>query len=266
MNQPVSQPWGGLGKQEIEKLSPRSKEEFFKQSTGAQFVKRGLRVGAWGATETGKTYFAMTFPEPVFIIDTEFGAAPLLHMFPNKDIRIFECAQLDSITSEPDPLKSLTEVEAALSSLKDIDHGTLVIDSGTDIWQWISAWLETVATKRSESGQPYRFEWGKANSRYRMLLMRILARPQINFVITAQTQEKYDNSGKPTGITEPRWQDKTEYWMDIIVHFQKLYRGSWKYISTIEKCRFKRAANLEIEDVSYDKLVNALKEKLGVQI
>ena len=37
-------------------------------------------------------------------------------------------------TAEPDPEKSLEKVEQALVALRDVKEGTIVIDSGTDIW------------------------------------------------------------------------------------------------------------------------------------
>jgi len=122
--------------------------------------KTGLKVLIFGEPEVGKTHFALTFPEPIFVIDTEFGVAPLLSKepFKNKDIRVFEACQLDVDTVEVDPIKSIEAVEQAITALQRVDKGTIVIDSATDIWQWLVAWLEVVASRRTSSGQPYRFE------------------------------------------------------------------------------------------------------------
>ena len=46
--------------------------------------------------------------------------------------------------------------------------GTIVIDSGTDMWDWLSTWLELEgATKFNKSDNSMnRTEWGKANKKY----------------------------------------------------------------------------------------------------
>jgi len=57
--------------------------------------------------------------------------------------------------------------------------------------------------------------------------------------------------------------------VDIILHAKKQFdpiAKEWKYVSTLEKCRFQRGFSAEIEDVTYDKLVALLRDQLGVKI
>jgi len=259
--------WNALKKKE---LQPPKPEEFFTPLQRIEHVG-GLKVGIYGAPETGKTYFALTFPEPIYVIDTEFGAKKVARVhFPEKEIYIAEVVHIDPITDEPDPIKSLEKVEKAIAAIasQNISKGTIVIDSATDIWAWITAWLEQVATRRTASGQPFRFEYGLANERYRQLIVRLLAKP-VHVVLTAQEQDVYDSSGKPTGMKQPRWQKQTPHWVDIVLHTVKRFDPSlkrWRYVAVMEKCRFKRAFNLEIEDVTYEKLRNALRRNLGIDV
>ena len=141
------------------KESEKKYEDFWK-SPEYIVKKSGIKVLVWGPPETGKTHFALTAPEPIHVIDTEFGTYPLLckEPFKNKDIRVFEAAQLNVESAEIDPVKSIEAVEEAISFLKDINEGTVVIDSVTDIWQWLGAWLEVTASVRTASGRPYQFE------------------------------------------------------------------------------------------------------------
>ena len=136
-------------------------EQFWKKPTEI-IHKTGLKVLAWGEPEVGKTHFALTFPEPVYVVDTDLGVAPLLAKpeFRDKDIRIYDAVKLDLEKDEVDPIGSLEMLEKALTALRDVKYGTIVIDTITDIWQWIGAWLEVVATRRTQTGQPYQFEWG----------------------------------------------------------------------------------------------------------
>lgn len=245
-----------------------SREAFFKSISDIKHIG-GLKVGIYGPPESGKTYFAMTFPPPIYVIDTEFGAHKVAKQhFENKEIFIFEATQIDLLTDRPDPLKSIEEVENALTALKDIKEGTIVIDSGTDIWQWIGAWLEQVASRRAKDGRPYQFEWGTANERYRHLIMRLLSKP-VNLVITAQEQIVYDQQGRPTSMVQPRWQKQTPHWVDVLIHLEKRFDPAlkkWRYIATIEKCRFARAYQKEIEDIDYKKLIDTLRKDLGVKL
>ncbi|MGH7900322.1 MAG: hypothetical protein ACRENZ_01150, partial [Thermodesulfobacteriota bacterium] len=53
--------------------------------------RRGVKAFVWGSYGVGKTHFALSFPEPIYVISTEFGVGQLQKQFPNKDIRIMEC-------------------------------------------------------------------------------------------------------------------------------------------------------------------------------
>jgi len=193
--------------------------------------------------------------------------APLLlkEPFKSKDIRVFEAAQLDLNTAEVDPVKSLEAVEEAVGLLKEINEGTIVIDSVTDIWQWIGAWLEGVATARTQSGRPYQFEWGKANLRYRRLILRLMAKPNVHVILTGQPRPLYDEQGRRLPMDEPRVQRQTEHMVDVVLHLQKqILPHETKYFATITKCRFQRGYNKQIEDLTFDKLVEVLQTDLGV--
>jgi len=58
-----------------------------------------------------------------------------LHKFKEKEIYVYEAAVLDEHTMEPDAMKSLNKIEEALSTLADVEKGTICVDSGTDVWQ-----------------------------------------------------------------------------------------------------------------------------------
>ena len=245
-------------------------EDFFKR--GEDLVHtQGLKIMIWGPTATGKTHFAMSAPPPIFILDTEFGSAPLLRHFPDKDIYIYEAAVLDEESDEPDAEKSLRQIELAIATLKDVEQGTIVIDSGTDIWSWMAGWVEQQARKRgkmTKADTPQRLEWGRANLRWRQLILRLMSKP-VHFVITAQMTEEYSSRGEQLGTYKPRIQKQTPHLCDIIIRLEKVYKkGSTKpeFRGTLTKCRFERSFDEAIEDVTFDKLCAVLKDKLGVVV
>jgi len=263
-------------KKAVEEPAELRPESFFKPAEDVIAKhRRGLKVGVFGAWETGKTHFSLTFPEPVYVIDTEFGVAPVARKFPDKKIYILEACVIDPTTDEFDALASLEQFEEAVKSLKDVEKGTIVIDTGTDLWSWLGAWKESIGTIRSKkTGELLRTEWSHANEKYRNLIMKLLSRPT-HFVMTGHVAAVYDSSGREiTTEVEPRphWMKKTPHWLDIILYTQKVYpsaqseRKTPEYIATVAKCRWERALNFVIRDVTFDKLCEALRRHLGIEI
>lgn len=259
------------GKSKLEPLKI-DKNQFFKKGE-ALVHDQGLKVLVWGDTEVGKTFFCMSAPEPIYAIGTEFGLAPLLRHFPDKEIYIHEAAILDDEKDEPDVDSSMKNIEKAIASLRDVEAGTIVIDSGTDIWQWLGAWVEQEAVKANKmtsAGTPQRLQWGRANLRWRQMILRLMSKP-VHFIITAQSQEEYSSSGQQLGTFKPKIQRQTPHMCDVILHLRKTFpkvkgKPVAKYIATVTKCRFQRGLDMKIEDVTWDRLITELKDKLGVEV
>ena len=118
-----------------------------------------------------------------------------------------------------------------------------------------------------------RTEWQKANAKYRWLMMRLLSRP-CNVVLTSRSGPVYDASGNITAMTKPKAQQETAYYVDIVAKMEKRdvqdidpktgkITGSLpSRIAVIEKCRFADVGRLEIQDMTYNKLEEALKGKV----
>jgi len=248
----------------------KGREDFFKPAKELE-LDVGLKILVWGPPEVGKTFFGLSAPPPIFALSTEFGVAPLLRHFPNKEIYIFEAAVIDPETNEPDANKSLGKIEEALGTLLNITSGTILIDTGTDIWGWLGGWVEQEARRLGRMTRietPVRTEWGRANIRWRQLILRLMMTPA-HFVITAQPQEVYDSSGNPLGEYRPRIQRQTEFMCDLVVHMDKVYEKGIvkpKYISKLTKCRFQRGLDTAIEDMTWDKLCETLDKQLGVKV
>jgi len=199
-------------------------------------TKRGAKLYVWGTYGIGKTFLALSFPQPIYVISTEFGVAQLLHHYPDKDIRIMECTvpytsspgntktgKVDESVFTVDPEVSLRNVEKATELLKDVTEGTIVLDSGTDLWEWFSAWIDYNADKYTKSGQMMRTEWGKVNSKYKNLLMRLISRP-VNFVMTGRSQAVYSSEGRETSAEKFSGQKNTPFIPDIVLHLRKEMR------------------------------------------
>jgi len=249
-------------------IPTRDPSVFFKPVKEIEVVK-ALKVSGWGEIESGKSYFAQTFPEPIYIIDTELAAASLaFEHFPDKDIRIMEVKIVDPDTDEPRPLECLKEMEAAIRSLKNVNEGTVVIDTITDFWSWMHVWVESTAEIRyKKTGKAMRVEWGKANERYKYFVMRLIAKKSLNVVLLGQDKKKYSSKGDETGTTEPRWMWNTPNWSYVNIHFFKVKTEiPMEYKATLTKCRWNRAYNKTVDDLTYDKLLKILRVDLKVKV
>jgi len=223
----------------------------------------------WGATNTGKTHFSLTAPRPTFVIDTEFGVAPIKHKHNEDDLWILEVAQFDPVVKDVDISKSLDLLEEALRSVVAyIDEnpdtkGTIVVDSITDVWTWLGIWLEEDAAEVfTKTGVMLRTEWKKANRRYYKMILKLL-RSKWHVVATAKEDVVRDEKGDPTNQYMPKVQKNTEFWFDIIMRSTLVDKNIRKF--TITKFR-----SLDVyttfTNPTWDDVVRFIEEKLKTPI
>ena len=233
--------------------------------------KKGLKTLCWGEEETLKTGFVLSFPPPVYLIDTEYGWE---HVYEEHyidtlgdDLHVLEVGVLDPKTDEPDATESLEALEDAIKAVRNVQKGTIAIDSMTSVWDWLQTWMEQTAERRyKKTGEPMRTEWARVRTRLTNIFTRLSAKP-IHFVMTAHPQEIYAG-GQSTGVFKPRIHQLARHRADIVLHMKKEYiKGKgWQYVSELTKCRWKKSIGLQIQDITFDKLLKVLKTKLGVKI
>jgi len=231
----------------------------------------GLKVLIFGKPETGKTFFALSFPEPLHVLSTEFGVKKLRHHYPDKEIKLLECNvpfaekprdRKGNVIDTPfntDPETSLKKIEAASFALEKIKGGTVIIDSASDIWSWLSLYLGNVGERSVSAKTGEEFikgtEWAKINEAFRILINRFNSLP-CHLVVTARQKEDINGN-----ITFKAAKD-LDHFVDLTVHVEKLPRpvpgqeGKFTYIrqATILKCRYQSLNNLQIQDLTFDKL------------
>ena len=167
-----------------------------------------------GDTGSGKTYTAMSFPEPIFIIDTESRAMQTKYYnYKDKDIKIFQPIQFKTQykADDEDPLDShatIKEISKFIISLAnkvksgEITKGTIIVDSSTDIWSLIQDWaIYELSQYTSKDGSKKAdtttgkfsntFDWGIPNKKHQELMgtLRSLSKYGIYIVFTARERE-----------------------------------------------------------------------------
>ena len=241
-------------------------------------------------TDCGKTYPSMTFPEPIYVIDTENRAIlTKSYNFDNKAINIFEPVQFKTTFDEDnvDPFDSYKTIEQITKFIIDfanqvrqrkIKQGTLVIDSCTDIWTFIQDWGTIELSKRSNkkgaradniTGEiTTQFDWKVPNKKHFELLgiLRSLIKYGIFIVFTAREEKTPDyaqqQNKNPLLKDIIRAQKDVPFLADIIIQSVKREsQGQVKHYALIKKLRGLPVPTQMIENISYNKIIDLIKQQ-----
>lgn len=244
------------GKMEDKKIENKKPEIQFK--TLAEAGKgRGLKIGIYGNYSTGKTHFALTAKEPIFILDSELGAAPLVHQFKGKDIRVLDIMEDDGVISYE---KYVNAIEYISQQDK---VGTVVIDSITDVWSFAQEYGKVKVFKiKPEQRLAQQWDWNVINSLYLKPLKRLL-RLNCNLILVAREQETYQSAGNPTGKFNPHWMKKTGFLVDYVLYNTKRIDkvGNLSFNTKIDKSRaVGKITGKNFANLTFDKLKEELEK------
>lgn len=219
-------------------------------------VSDKLKVAVYGDPGSGKSHFAATFPEPIFVIDTENRFARLGSKFPGKDIHVLHCYAEDE-EGLFDPVATLYRAEIAISQAraqcKDDAVGTIVIDSASDIWAMSQEYMKVEHLNKDRFALVNRegWNWGIANQRNDSIVMKALVQ-DCHVVITGKIA--YDDAG----LTRGTWRKDVPYQADLVLVTQCVHSDedeTTEYLCTIEKCAENgRLQTKVVEDLTYEKL------------
>lgn len=199
-------------------------------------TKSGIKVLAYGATGSGKTLFALTFPK-VVAIDSEAG---MEFYKTNPNLKY-----LLNTTSFDEVEESLEEIEEEL-----IDEiSTFVLDSETKIYENIQFALQELVEKRArkkgqsiEDASLSQREWGKLkiiNKRIQSTKIK-LSSLGINIVSIAQEKDVKEKKGDDY-VTVGYTSDTSKgfsYDYDVVLRFFTDGKGSdIKYLAEVLKDR-----------------------------
>ena len=243
--------------------------------------KIGIDVLVFGDTNVGKTSFAMTFPEPIFIIDTEKRANKTKkYHYANKDVRIFDPIEIkdnyvddEDAINYPASIDNITNFMVALNKkiqAKEITQGTLVVDSLTDIWKWVQEWGKERLVKigkvnRETMAIKNQFDWGIMNGKNArlMMLFRNVTKSGLNFVGTARETNVPDYVQSSQAIKLPT--EKIRCQKDVPFDFSSLINlrvqriktptgFSAKYLSSIIRLDTINIDKPPIEGITFDQI------------
>lgn len=221
-----------------------------------------LKVGIYGEPGAGKSHFAASFPEPVFVIDTENRFARLGRKFPGKDIRVMHCYREDA-EGIFDPVATLHQMEKAISTIRKIAKddksavGTIVLDSTSDVWQYSMEYMKIEHLTKDRFALVNRegWNWGIANKRNDAVVLKAIVQ-DAHVVLTGKIA--YDDSGSTRGT----WRKEVPYFVDVIVVAQCVDSDDDEepqYFYTIEKCAENGRLQTQVhENLDFGNLYNLI--------
>lgn len=197
----------------------------FKKAKTEQAV---LKVAAFGPPGSGKTFSTLIFaeglvqtmaalakakPKRIAVVDTERGTDFYAMAVPERAVHPL-AFDFDAIYT-----RSVTEVLAELRTLKADEHGVIIIDSMTHIWD---ACKSAYRGKMNGAGQIPLSAWGSIKKPYKDLLQFLLNCPQHVFILGRQGNEfDTDENGDMTKVgVKMKAEGETAYEPHILLRFE----------------------------------------------
>jgi hypothetical protein len=216
-------------------------------------------ASVWGHEKAGKSTLALTFPEPVRVMNFNFGIAPLRRNFPGKVIEESQL-YLQTIGDMLECSKLLGRFyQDYLWAVQNACGGTVVVDTASELWQLIySVKLEEVKARRAKKKKEdpddvevYPFDYNQANVLMSSILSLPWRYPDVNAVFIHQAKVKWEGK-QETQQLEPHWFKQTPAITGVTIQMKK---SNGAYLGVIERCRDNGSLEgMEVKDLDYDTL------------
>ncbi|MFB6236993.1 MAG: AAA family ATPase [Halopenitus sp.] len=259
----------------FESLGGNSHDDMFTNVTEERIAHTYLLYGGQGV---GKTYTALTSEqEPIFVIDTEMRTdLTATEKFADKDIRVYEPVEINFDDVDPDnPLEDAIDIPATLDNINnaviglvngcrdgEIEGGTVVFDSVTDLWDWV---MEAGKLRLMEANEvdeaTFRLEnqmdWGGIKSRHYKILtaLRVLTKKyNMDVILTAREKEKpdYADGGGEHYI---KCENSVPFMSGVNIRFtREVRKGQTRHIANFKKIGANNQPDKELIDPTFEEI------------
>lgn len=188
----------------------------------------------WGATMSGKSYFASFFPHPLSLNtdgNSEQGTAPSI--------------QIRNIRNEDGSLKQsvIDQLDQIITALQSTDNTfqTVIIDVIDDICVMIEQAICTDNNVQALSDIPYGKGYAMFNAVLQQFVMDLKALPMNVIYVSRELQ----NIDEQTGSTDYQPSLKTKYYnivngnCDLVIHTQKFGKDNYTRTITDRRTKYK---------------------------
>jgi len=197
-------------------------------------VQKRLKALFYGASGTGKTTAAISFPSP-YLIDTEKGSHndQYVKLLQQKGGVIYNTTDFDEL---------VTEVKTLLTEKHE--YRTLIIDPLTIVYE------DLLNKSAAKNGTDFGRHYSEANKKIKHLLS-LLLRLDMNVIITSHAKNEYGQNMAVLGQTFDCYK-KLDYLFDLVFEVQK--RGPKERVGIIKKSRIEAFPDGEQFPFSYEEI------------
>lgn len=210
-----------------------SKENYFKRLEPEKIGR--ISVDCWGKEKKGKTSFALGFPPPIAFFNFDFGLREIVHKFPKIELYVVDFLPTNPELTVEHATDLLNTFMGALDvAISDNSFNTVVIDTGTRLWQIIQkVKLDKIKKSREKKGTViYPFDYADANEYFANIVSMIVNSDKY-LVITHRARQKYNERGQPTGNYESQENSQMAYLVSMKVMLDDvLEEGDTKNVLT----------------------------------
>jgi hypothetical protein len=235
----------------------------------AKAEQAALKMGLYGPPGSGKTFTSLLIAEGlgavtkkrVAYIDTERGTDFYCQAVPSRAVHP-EAFDFDALYT-----RSLTETLTAVKALKPEEHGVIVLDSVTHLWE---AAMAAYAGRQTSIGTIPMHAWGKIKKPYKDLMAMLLSSPMHVIICgrqkTVYAEDEETEELKATGVTM-RAEGETPYEPHILIRMESLRAKKTNEVAQIigyaEKDRTGVLSGRSFVNPTFDSLCKPLLGLLG---
>lgn len=200
-----------------------------------ELIEKRLKCFFYGVAGVGKSTASASFPKPYFI-DTERGIENDQYIAKLKasGAAVFCSSDYDDV---------MQEIRALMT--EEHEYKTLVIDPLTHVYDD----LVEKCGRTKGIGTDYGRHYSAANTRMKQM-MKMLARLDMNVIITSHSKKEYGDEMKVIGTTFDCFK-KLDYLMDLVIEVQK--RGDQR-VGLVKKSRIESFPDGEVFPFSYEEI------------
>lgn len=242
-------------------------------------------VNLWGPGGGGKSHVIInTCPGPLLFANFDRDSSALIKRSGRKDVYVANLHTEGLVLTEKRAEKLIEDFQKALEEATTMTEGTFAVDGGSALHHV----LEGVALARLNAEQRKRAAKGKKADQYDKLpalhrgginaqmnaMFASISNSPVNFVITHQQREIWDQAGKPTGEYEPRENSQVEYGVDMEVRIFSAMKSAGRnpktkqpfpatrgFYSRVTLCKHARhTEGQKVENPSWEYLTGLMEE------
>jgi len=227
-----------------------------------------LSIIVWGSEGRGKTYFALGCPEPIYHFNFDKPLEDVVYALGvDRNIRGKDYVVQDKNghpKSDLSPSDASTLMNRFFDDfqelISDIDQGTIVLDTITQVYKLLSkVELDKAEKAPKKYKQLYMKAYNDAFARFQNLV-KSNVKSGINLVMLAQARDVYNEKDvKIRGAEEPNYNRGIPYLASLIIRVFYDENGYRAY--KIQKCTYNdELRGKEYDDLSYSLLMDDIKE------